>query len=128
MYTSLMNELDNQAKLLWIIHRELSLQPNKRDIIQALDVTLRSIDTVGPKVPLSMTQVRAATAEALRLGRDALSVIQGYGSIYTDPQVVVEGLLTVARARLQWASWAVEQANDDAWVPGEEAQVQAVWE
>lgn len=111
MYTDIQKELDSHAKLLWLIHREMGLQVKKEDVSRALEATIHNISSSAGKVPPFMAQVRGAAGESIRLAREALSILENNGSIYADPQVVVEGLLTAARARLQWAAWAVEQAN-----------------
>ncbi len=108
-------ELDNLAKQLWLVHRELTLLGDPIKAHRALDTVIDRLEVAISRAPQHHVVVINSATQSHRLALEAAQVVFGNAEGHLDPEVVAAGLLTVARVRLQQAVWALERAE---WVNG----------
>lgn len=119
--TSTMIELDELAKQLYIVNRELTLVADPIKARSALDSVIDRIEVAAQQAPQHHVAVVNSVAQAHNLALEAQHVLHDNLSAYLDPEVVASGLLVVARVRLQQASRALEAARW-AYAPQEAAK------
>ena len=109
--TSTMIELDELAKQLYIVNRELTQVGDPLRARSALDSVIDRIEVASRQAPQHHVAVVNSVQQAHSLALEAQHVLHDNLSAYLDPEVVASGLLVVARVRLQQASRALEVAR-----------------
>lgn len=116
------SELDNLAKQLWIVHRELTHLGDPLKARSVLDPILDRLEVRTLQLPQHHVAAVNGAQQAYLLAHEARSLLHDNLSGFVDPEVVAAGLLTVARARLQQACQALEKSEwyrspEKAWKP-----------
>jgi len=120
-YLNHISELDQLAKQLYIVNRELTQLGDPIRARSALDSVVDRIEVAAQQAPQHHVAVVNSVAQAHSLALEAQHVLHDNLSAYLDPEVVASGLLVVARVRLQQASRALEVARW-AYAPAESAR------
>lgn len=107
-------DLDNLAGCLWVIHRELDIDQDK--VRHLFDRMVDDLETAHKGTPEAHVAVRNSVGEAHSLAQEAFAVLYDNRSGWADNKVMAQGLLTVARLRLQQAIRCIGRVR--AWEAG----------
>lgn len=110
-YQKHIDELDNLAKQMCILHREITVVDDPLKARSALDTTLDRLELAALKLPQHYAVAVNAAQQAHNLASEAYSILHNNLSQHVDPDVVAASLLIVARVRLQQACWSLERGE-----------------